>query len=221
MDDTRLDALGKQRYLFLSLLGLLLVVPIQFDVVDERVVNFTMLSLVTVTGPWAVARKRWQLVAAIVLAVLMVAPGWFSAVADSIVAHRFSAGVGTLFFAYIAALLMRELLFDVEEVNEGTLLAAVNVYVTIGIAFAFLYTSLGFFDPEAFQGKFIDAELGDQLEGYLYFSFVTLSTLGYGDITPSNTMTATFTYIEAVVGQLFIAITIARLVGLYIAARQT
>ncbi len=60
-----------------------------------------------------------------------------------------------------------------------------------------------------------------QLVGYVYFSFVTLSTLGYGDITPGNLLTGTFTYIEAILGQLYLAIMMARLVGLYIANRQT
>jgi hypothetical protein len=55
----------------------------------------------------------------------------------------------------------------------------------------------------------------------VYFSFVTMTTLGYGDITPGNTLTGTFVYIEAIVGQLYLAIMMARLVGLYIASRQT
>ncbi len=60
-----------------------------------------------------------------------------------------------------------------------------------------------------------------QLVGYVYFSFVTLSTLGYGDITPGNLLTGTFTYIEAILGQLYLAMMIARLVGLYIIKRQS
>ena len=129
-------------------------------------------------------------------------------------AFRFSAIFGFLFFAYISSLLAKELLFEVDEVSEGTLWAAVNVYVTIGIAFAFLYTTLGFFEPDAFQGKYVDDALRRQLMGYMYFSFVTLSTLGYGDITPGNLLAGTFTYIEATLGQLYLALMIARLVGL-------
>jgi hypothetical protein len=180
-----------------------------------------LLALVTVTGPWAVAKKRWELVVAIAFAVLFVAPGFFSAIDGNITAFRFSAIFGFLFFAYISVLVAKELLFEVDEVSEGTLWAAVNVYVTIGLAFAFLFTTLGFFDPDAFQGKFVDDALREQLVGYVYFSFVTMTTLGYGDITPGNTLSGTFVYIEAIVGQLYLAIMMARLVGLYIANRQT
>lgn len=217
MDNRRSAALDRQRYLFVTLLVFLLVVPLPLDAFTSRVVNYTFLTLVMVTGPWAVTRWRWQRLLAIAFAVLTVAPGWFSALGESMVSYRLSAAFGMLFFAHMAVLITRELLFDVDEVNEGTLWAAVNVYVTIGIAFAFLYTSVAFFAPDAFQGKFLDQGSRDTLEGFVYFSFVTLSTLGYGDLTPANTIAATLAYVEAIIGQLFIAIMIARLVGLYIA----
>ena len=221
MYEGRAQALGKQRYLFLSLFAFLLVMPLIGAEIGSRLVLYSLLTLVTVTGPWAVAKKRWELVVAIAFAVLFVAPGFFSAIDDNIAAFRFSAIFGFLFFAYISVLVAKELLFEVDEVSEGTLWAAVNVYVTIGLAFAFLFTTLGFFDPDAFQGKFVDDALREQLVGYVYFSFVTMTTLGYGDITPGNTLTGTFVYIEAIVGQLYLAIMMARLVGLYIADRQS
>ena len=55
----------------------------------------------------------------------------------------------------------------------------------------------------------------------LYLSFVTLTTLGYGDITPVSQTARMLTTLEAIVGQLFIAIFIARLIGLYIAQRKS
>ncbi len=221
MYEGRSQALRKQRYLFLSLLALLLVMPLSSDFVGSRLAIYSLLTLVTVTGPWVVARKRWQLAVAITFAVLLVAPGFFSAIDDNIAAFRFSAIFGFLFFAQVSLLVTKELLFEADEVSEGTLWAAVNVYLTIGIAFAFLYTTLGLFDSDAFQGKFVDDALSEQLVGYVYFSFITLSTLGYGDITPGNTLTGTFTYLEAILGQLYLAIMMARLVGLYIAKRQS
>lgn len=66
-----------------------------------------------------------------------------------------------------------------------------------------------------FVGKITNAPLRDQMYGFVYFSFVTLTTLGYGDITPNNIVVGTATYFEALIGQLYVAIMIARLVGLY------
>jgi hypothetical protein len=96
----------------------------------------------------------------------------------------------------------------------------VNVYVLIGLSFAFLYSVLALSSPDAFVGKFMSEPLRDQLLGFVYFSFVTLTTLGYGDITPNNTFVGTLTYLEALVGQLYVAIMIARLVGLYISSQK-
>ena len=96
---------------------------------------------------------------------------------------------------------------------------AVNVYVLIVIFFAFFYAVLSLLEPNAFIGKFMDQPLRDQVFGFVYFSFVTLTTLGFGDITPSGAFVATLTYLEALIGQLYVAIMIARLVGLYLTRR--
>jgi len=55
---------------------------------------------------------------------------------------------------------------------------------------------------------------------FLYFSFITMATVGYGDITPAIAQTETFAYLLAVTGQLYVAIIIAMLVGKYLVARQ-
>ncbi len=86
----------------------------------------------------------------------------------------------------------------------------------IGLCFAFAYAALSLFEPNLFSGKFMDEASRDQLRAFIYFSFVTMTTLGYGDITPNSMGVGTLTYIEAVIGQLYVAIMIARLVGLYI-----
>ena len=84
-----------------------------------------------------------------------------------------------------------------------------------GAVLRLLYAAIAVYDPTAFTGKFMDSPLRDQIYGFIYFSFVTLTTLGYGDITPNNIMVGTLTYMEALFGQLYVAIMIARLVGLY------
>jgi voltage-gated potassium channel len=100
-------------------------------------------------------------------------------------------------------------------VSAETLWAAINVYVLMGVLFAFLYTFVAMVEPAAFTG---DALLGDgRLSGqtFIYFSFVTMTTLGFGDITPNMQLSATLVYVQALIGQLYVAIMIARLVALY------
>ena len=133
--------------------------------------------------------------------------------------HPIAIGLGVLFFAFLAGLLLRELLFRSQAVNANALWMAVNIYMLIGLVFAFLYATIAFFEPDAFVGKFMNAPLRDQMYGFIYFSFVTLTTLGYGDITPNNTVVGTLNYMEALLGQLYVAIMLARLVGLYVSDR--
>src|SRR5262249_22164415 len=92
---------------------------------------------------------------------------------------------------------------------------SVAVYMLLGVAWAAAYEVVFKLRPDAF--RFPDAH-GDRLM-LIYYSFVTLTTVGYGDITPVLPVARSLAMVEALVGQLFPAILIARLVSLELAAR--
>ncbi len=214
------QALGKQRYLALSLLAFLFALPLTHDEPSSRLMTQLVLVFVFITGPLAVARTQLTLAITGLFAVVVFLLGIGSVLGRTDWVTALSALVGFAFFAFLAWLVTRELLFDVSEVTAETLWAAVNVYVLIGLSFAFLYSVLSLENPDAFVGKFMSEPLRDQMLGFVYFSFVTLTTLGYGDITPNNTLVGTLTYLEALIGQLYVAIMIARLVGLYVTRQK-
>ena len=209
--------LGKQRYLFLSLILFLLTGPVvgPGDTPIGRIAMYSILTLVVITGPLAASRGIASLIFTFALAFLMLVLGFFSSALDFAKTGLFSNILGILFFGFLSGLLLRNLLFASEKVNAETLWMAVNVYILVGLFFAFLYAAVAFADPQMFVGKITNAPLRDQMYGFVYFSFVTLTTLGYGDITPNNIVVGTLTYMEALIGQLYVAIMIARLVGLY------
>ena len=216
-----LEALGRQRYLALSLFAFLCAAPVAGLYPDlGRLLMYGVLTLVFITGPLAVARTRLILAVTFLLALLALLPGILAAVGDMEVAYRVSLLAGIIFFSFLAGLIGRELLLDDSAVDSETIWAAVNIYLLIGLCFAFLYATMALFDPTLFVGKFMDESPRGQLMGFIYFSFVTLTTLGYGDITPNTPGVATMAYLEALIGQLYLAIMIARLVGLYVAARD-
>lgn len=211
------QVLGHQRYLALSLLAFLCIAPFVHEREEgARLLTYAVLTLVFITGPLAIARTRVQLIASVALALLVLLPGLVSARGEFEASYQYSLLAGMLFFSFLAALLIRELLIENTEVDSETLWGAVNIYVLIGLCFAFWYAALALFMPGLFSGTFME-EPGDELMGYVYFSFVTLTTLGYGDVTPNVTWVATLNYLEAVIGQLYVAIVIARLVSLYMA----
>ena len=100
-------------------------------------------------------------------------------------------------------------LFSRGRVTHDTIATAVCAYFLLGFAWMWLYTAAEHFNPDAFGRP--TKESGD----LFYFSFVTLTTLGYGDLTPKLPVVRSLAILEAVVGQMFVAIVLARLVALY------
>ncbi|MGI9325635.1 MAG: potassium channel family protein [Pseudomonadales bacterium] len=191
------------------------------SVVGGWLLIYGVLTLVFITGPLAIARSNIALATAALLALLVLLPGIAAFVGDSEAIHRYSLLAGIPYFSFLAMLLIRDLLVDKGRVDAEKLWAAVNVYILIGVCFAFWYAALSAIDPAYFSGKFVEPGLPQQkLMGFVYFSFVTLTTLGYGDISANTPGVATLTYLEALIGQLYIAIMIARLVSLYSAKQE-
>jgi len=129
-------------------------------------------------------------------------------------------GISTLtvivFYGFLVALLIRYIV-GAEEVTADILYGAVCVYLLIGIVFAMTYRFIDILNPAAFSisGEAAGAT-GPSQGDFTYYSFVTLTTLGYGDIQPVSGYARTFAFLEAIVGTLYVAILISRLVSLYI-----
>lgn len=96
-------------------------------------------------------------------------------------------------------------------VNNDTVKGGICLYLLIGLAYAQVYFFIYLFDQNAFSVQNI--HLGDVLY-FQYYSFTVLTTLGFGDITPLNKIAMNVSYLEAITGQMVIAVFIARLIGL-------
>ena len=116
--------------------------------------------------------------------------------------------------AAITALVMKIFLEDV--ITAETIKGGISVYFLIGFLWSFLYLFLLFLDPEAISFPVRNLEYSD----ITYFSFTTLTTLGYGDATPVSWMARNLTILESTTGQIYLTVLIARLVGLHIAAKS-
>lgn len=114
-----------------------------------------------------------------------------------------------LYFS-ISFYLLSKQLFIVRKVTADTIKGGVSAYLLIGFAFATLYSLLVQIYPDAFTIA------SNKEMMFVHFSFTTLTTLGYGDIVPNGRYAAVLTNTEAIIGQLYLTIFVARLVGLYI-----
>jgi hypothetical protein len=126
----------------------------------------------------------------------------------------------------LTTLVMFTSLLRSQRVGADTVVGGICVYLLIGMCFALAFTLIGRFVPEAFvEGgvaiPYSESDPGGYTVRMLYFSFVTLTTLGYGDITPAHELSETMALGEAVIGQLYLAVFVARLVALYVASSRS
>ena len=111
--------------------------------------------------------------------------------------------------AFMAPIVIARRLVSHRTVTLGTLAGAVCLYLLIGVFFAYLHAVLNDTTPTAFFVQVPVPNAGD----FLYFSFVTLTTLGFGDLSPATSLGRTLTVSEALAGQLYLVSTVALLVG--------
>ena len=125
----------------------------------------------------------------------------------------------TIFLLSTLALMVLWQVFREGPITRQRVQGSISIYLLLGLIWAEAYTLAAHLDSDAFTGNLVAGQ--NALSARLtYFSFVTLTTVGYGDILPTNLVTRTLANIEALIGQLFPAILIARLVSMEIAARE-
>jgi len=115
------------------------------------------------------------------------------------------------FFLYIEAHYLHYLVKP-GRVDLERLAAAACCYMLLGLVFSTMYQMLLLFDPSAFSGIATGTHDAGDL---LHFSYVTLTTVGYGDITPRHPFARSLAALEAMCGTFYISILVARLVSLY------
>ena len=103
--------------------------------------------------------------------------------------------------------------FGPGRITYHRIVGAILLYLTIGLLFVALYTLVGAYSPKAFNGLTVAARVSLPSD-LVYFSFATLTTVGYGDIVPVDPVARSLSNIESILGQLYPATLLARLVSL-------
>ncbi|HEB96763.1 MAG TPA: potassium channel protein [Sedimenticola thiotaurini] len=124
----------------------------------------------------------------------------------------------SLLFLLLSSGIAFRAVFAEGEVDLNRLAGAASLYLLMALVWALLYSLLHSFDPAALSG--LPAPAQAELWDYLYFSFVTLTTLGYGDVLPVSAEARTLAMAEAVVAQFYLTILVAVLVGMLVANRS-
>jgi hypothetical protein len=155
----------------------------------------------------------------LVLAIVAIAADWLHVLARPSGVLPAAIAVRAVFFFYVGAVVLRSVVRQ-RAVTGDTIAGAACGYLFIGFMWAMLYALLDHFVPGSlyFPEAWTHMPSGGEMARYVYFSFVTLTTLGYGDIVPRTADASGLVVAEAVVGQLYLTILIARLVGLHLFA---
>ncbi len=122
------------------------------------------------------------------------------------------------FFIYLQVLSITHIIHS-KTVNTNTIFGAMNIYIIAGLIWAYIFVLLQHFDPTAFHMPSYEL-LKNEVEVFSYYSFVTLTTLGFGDIVATSSQARMLSVLEAIFGQLYLAIVIAKLVSISIAKEK-
>ncbi|GAA0812000.1 potassium channel family protein [Colwellia asteriadis] len=116
------------------------------------------------------------------------------------------------FFISSALRTAKQVLFT-GDIDGNKILGAICLYVLMGLIWAVLFTLLQLTFPNAFNSVTNTDQWFVLFPNFIYFSFVTITTLGFGDISPTLPLAKFLVYMEAIVGQFYLAILVASLVG--------
>src|SRR5213596_1545401 len=203
-------------------LGLLFTcAPFVEEIEGGELIVSGLFSLVLLAGVVAVADSKRILVIAIVLAIPAIAGRWMNHFRPDLIPPAVFLVAGLILIAFVVGNLLRFVL-RAPSVNTEVLCASISAYLMLGLMWTIAYWLVDQLTP---GGAFsFNTNAGRQsMNGFnaLYFSFVTLSTVGYGDITPLSRIARWLAALEAMTGLLYVAVLIARLVSLYSAPGPT
>ena len=201
--------------LLFALILLFAVTPFVEGLPNGDFVESGLVTLVMLASLVAVGRDRRVLISAAVLFIPAIASKWLNHFFPNYVSPLIFPVFGIAFFAFTIDRILRFIL-QTTHVDTEILSAGIVVYLMLGILWAQAYMLLAQLTPDAFHFPF-----GEHSERHIggfnafYFSFSTLTTVGFGDITPMSKVARTLAVMEAVTGTLYLAILISRLVGMY------
>ena len=196
--------------LAVSLLAFILFTPLVQGFVGIQILWNIFLTGILLSGVHAVSEKKRNVYTASLLALPMLVYSWSAYfVETNLYVVIVGSLCGVLFFAYMIVNILI-FIYRQDKVTRDLISGAVVVYLLMAIMWTFIYRVIETAHPGSFTIPTTDIH---ERMRFIYFSLVTISTLGYGDIVPTTSLASSLATLEAVVGQLYLVTTVAWLVG--------
>lgn len=210
--------LAEMRFLWLliSLVFVLAVAPLIEDELHGSFVFLTGLTAVFATGLHANRNRRRMLIAGGIVAATALPTLWWTMIAESRELSLAGYLLAILFCGATAVLILTAVLKD-RAGSPDAVLGALCVYLLMGLGWALAYAAVELVNHDAaFTTNLDELNIEDSasFSDIVYFSFVTMSTLGYGDISPVTPVARTLAWLQSVAGQFYLAILVARLINI-------
>ena len=193
----------------------ILITPFVDPLKGGDLIETMLITLVLLVAVLSMA-GRWKALLGIVLVAPAVIGEWLNYwLPDQTLIYVVTRVAGLLFVGFVVVELLRFIIYA-PQVDAEVLCAAVAGFLLSGLAWSLAYNLLDRLDPNSFVFT-LSAKNGFSMNGFtsLYFSFITLSTLGYGDIVPTAQVSRMLAMVEAMFGMFYMALLVARLVSLY------
>jgi ion channel len=208
--------------LLICLVSLIVVVPFLQEFSPAKPVLRIFSTAVLILSIYSFLNKKRVLVIASLLAAPAFISSWISYSYQTSATLLIKDAFNAIFFGYIIVSILLEI-FRKKAITLDLIYGSICVYLLIGVAWAHVYAVLENISPGSFnfplhyfQAHPSLSESEAHASLLFYFSYVTLATLGYGDITPVTHPAQSIAVLEAITGQFYLAILVARLVGIYI-----
>ena len=203
-------------YLLIGLLIILVAGPIFHDFTDESITLVTQVAFTAtlMIGIWSLTETRRWFVTGMVLVAVEITTTIISLIRPSPVIETLGLVTALAFCVLSLFITLRYVLFD-RRMDLNRLIGGICAYLLLGIVIGILNMFVYRFIPHSYAGL---PGMDDQSRGIdlLYYSFVTMTTLGSGDITPIGSVARVLAYLAAISGQFYIAILVGTLVGMYL-----
>jgi hypothetical protein len=199
-------------YLLYSLVLMIVCIPLIEGFSWGHLIESALMTLVLLSAVMIVVKRRRELIGAIVLVGPAIVGQWLNELHPHLVPREIILGFGILFITFVVFRLIR-FIFESPRVDSDVLCMGIAAYLILGLLWSLAYILVDDIIPNSFAMSTGDTSLRNFTA--LYYSFVTLATMGYGDIAPVSNIARVLAMAESVVGIFYTTILIARLVALY------
>ena len=207
-------------YLLIALLIFIIGVPVasDLDLISLQLSRVLGASSLLAVGVWSLRGAGRLYSAGMLVAITGIVLSILSIVRESDMLHVITLLAMFVFLLLATFNAFRQIAVG-NDISPNRIVGAVCVYLLLGVIWSIAYTVLEFLQPGSFKGLTELVSSAWNVD-WIYFSFVTITTLGYGDITPLTQTARSLTVAEAIVGQFYIAVLVAGLVSAYISSKR-